>query len=163
MKKTIIVVIVEIIVLAIISYFAVNAINYAFAESGAYYVICDPDSHVNARNKPQKAASIVGRLECGDMVWTDGKELNGYTHIIDCSFEQTEAWIKTRYMIRQKPIPVSMETVVMKNRTLARNGVNGSVIRRIKAGSAVKIIIYTPEWCFTNKGYIKTECLGVNR
>ena len=148
--------------LAVIVNFAISAYVHALAEPGEMYVICDPESHVNARNTPNKGGSVVGRLECGDRVRTDGKEKNGYTHLVDCSFEQTEAWVKTRYLTTEQPHIVSMTTVVMKENTLARNGIGGSVIRRLSAGRAVKILVYTPEWCLTNRGYIRTACLGVN-
>lgn len=149
-----------VILLAVLT--AITAAITAVADTAEYFIMCNPDSYVNARNKPNKAAPIVGRLECGDKVLTDGKTKNGYTHIVGCSFEQPEAWIKTRYLVSDQPHEIDMETLVMRNRTAVRNGVNGSMVRRLNAGTVVRIIVYTPEWCYTNRGYIMTDYLGVN-
>ena len=161
MRKDFIRVALMALVLAVIVNFFISAYVHAFADE--MYVMCESDSFVNARNTPGKGGEIVGRYECGDVVQTDGRAKNGYLHVIDCSFEQSEAWVKAWYLSESEPHPVSMTTVVKRDRTIARNGIGGNPVKRLKAGTAVKILVYTPDWCLTDRGYIRTEFLGVNR
>lgn len=161
MKRDVIKVCILAAVLSVVAVMVVSAYGYAFADE--MYIMCDCESFVNARNTPGKAGEIVGRYECGDMVQTDGRVRNGFIHVIDCPFEQSEAWVKAWYLTPCQPYRVNMTTVVKKNRTIARNGIGGNVIRRLKEGTAVTILVYTPEWCLTDRGYIRTEFLGVNR
>lgn len=164
MKRKVVVLVIEIILIAILVFAAVNAYNYAFAESDVYFIICNPESHVNARNKPQKAASIVGRLECGDMVRTDGRQKNGYYHIIDCSFEQDEAWISGSYLVQDKPyIGEWHSSIISEGRVAARRNVNGKRLRWLNPGTGITIYVLSNEWCITNRGFIRSEYLGVQR
>ena len=161
MKRDVIKVCILAAVLSAVAVMVVSAYGYAFADE--MYIMCDCESFVNARNTPGKGGEIVGRYECGDVVQTDGRAKNGFIHVIDCSFEQSEAWVKAWYLSEYQPHRVSMTTVVKRDRTIARNGIGGNAMRRLKAGTAVKILVYTPEWCLTDRGYIRTEFLGVNR
>ena len=148
-------------ILAAVALILLLAFEYALADE--LYIMCDADSFVNARNTPGKAGEIVGRYECGDVVQTDGRAKNGFIHVIDCPFEQDEAWVKEWYLSEYQPHRVSMTTVVKRDRTIARNGIGGNAVRRLKEGTVVRILVYTPEWCLTDRGYIRTEFLGVNR
>ena len=135
----------------------------AITEGGEYFILCKPGSTVNARISPRKSAEVVGWLECGDAVKTDGKQKNGYVHIIDCSMECSEAWISSRYLVKDQPITCYIQTTVIGNgKVKSRNYVNGKTVHRLKPNTAVTIYAYSEEWCVTNKGYIQTQYLGVN-
>ena len=163
MKRTVIVVIMEAILLTVIALFVFNAYNYAFADENGYYIICKPESHVNARNTPKKGGSIVGRFECGDYVRTDGRKKNGYAHLIDCSFEQTEAWVSERYLVKDQPYIGEWHTVVMGcGRVAARRNVDGKRLRWLNPGTGVTIYVLSKEWCITNRGFIRSAFLGVD-
>ena len=163
MKKTVIVVIVEAVLLAVIALAVMDAYQYAFADEDGYYVICDPGSYVNARNSPKKTSEVVGRLECGDYVRTDGKTRNGYVHIIDCSFEQPEAWVSVHYVVTDQPHIGEWHTVVMgEGRVAARRNVDGKRLRWLKPGTGITIYVLSKEWCITNRGFVRSAFLGVN-
>lgn len=142
--------------------FAVFALFNATASADGYFILCNPKSSVNARISAKKKAETVGWYDCGDYVETDGKSKNGFAHIINCSLEVNEAWISKRYLISDKPVICEIRTVIIgSGRVAARGWVNGRRIAWLKPGQEVTVYAISKEWCVTDRGYIRTEFLGV--
>lgn len=128
------------------------------------WILCQPDSWVYARSSPTKKANPIGRFECGDMAYTDGKTKHGFLHIINCTFEECEGWINVGYIVFSKPYkPMLTETTVSSNgRVAARKTIKGSRRCWLKDGQAIRIYMVSDEWSVTNKGFVKTKFLNVN-
>lgn len=141
--------------------------SFGFAEAFADstwtykgYVICTPDDYVNVRARPNKNAEAVGRLEPGDMILLDGDERDGFLHCVDLSFEQSDGWIHSGFVVYDQPKLVNEEyTVVAKKRLFARKYVNGKKTRTLKPMTIVTVYYWSEEWCVTNKGYVQSEWL----
>lgn len=124
------------------------------------YAICTPDDYVNVRSRPGKNAESIGRLEPGDMVLLDGDEKNGYLHCVDLSFERSEGWVHSGFIVYDPPRRVDAEyTVTAKKRLFARKYVNGRKVRTLKPKAVVTVYYWSSEWCVTNKGYVQSEWL----
>lgn len=123
------------------------------------WILCQPDSWVYARMNPKKKSMELGRLECGDMVYTDGKTKNGFLHVYGLSFELDEGWVHKGYVVYDKPfVPRFQETQVKSNgRVSARKTINGKRRCWVKDGQSIKVYMVSAEWCVTNKGFIKTK------
>lgn len=123
------------------------------------WVLCQPDSKVNIREKPKKTAEVVAWGYAGDEIQLDGRKRGKWLHvIIPC--ETGEGWIRADYVSLDPPEDVGsgkFETLV--NRVRVRASAGGRVIRRLKKGVTVTVSIVTAEWCVTNVGFIKTSCL----
>lgn len=142
---------------------ALFAAQTVMAESDGYFVLCKPGSIVNARFSPNTRADVVGRYECGDYVRTDGEEKNGFVHIVDCSLECSDAWISKRYLVESEPRACNLRVIVIASgRVAARAWVDGKRNGWLKPGQEVTIYAQSDEWCVTNRGYVRTEFLGVN-
>ena len=141
--------------------------SFGFAEALAEddwtykgYVICMPDDHVHVRSGPGKKSGEIGWLEPGDMILLDGEEKNGFIHCVDLSFEQSEGWIHSGYVVYDPPIRMDAEyTVVAKKRLWARKYVNGRKTRALKPMAIITVYYWSDEWCVTNKGYVQSEWL----
>lgn len=147
------------IICIILAFFALFT---ATASADGYFILCKPKSSVNARISARKRAETVGWYDCGDYVETDGKTRNGFAHIVNCSLEVNEAWISMRYLVKDKPVICEIKTVIIgSGRVAARGWVNGRRIAWLKPGQEVTVFAITEEWCVTDRGYIRTEFLGV--
>ena len=87
MVKLIILLIVFLVTMAMMVIMA----DYASAEE--YYVLCTPEAEVNIRERPKLKSPIVACYFFGDKVITDGKEENGFVHVVDIRGEVSEGWI----------------------------------------------------------------------
>ena len=146
----------------IIAWNVISLLNVAFADGYDCYVICNPDSYVNARSTPVKTAEIVGRYDCGDRMTTDGKERSGYLHLIDCSFEVEEAWISVRYVVYDEPeVTTFRAEITGSGRVCARRWIGGKRNCWLKPGQMVTVYAVSDEWCVTSKGFVQTQFVGV--
>jgi hypothetical protein len=134
-----------------------------FAYGDGYFIICDPESHVNAHLGAKKASSVVGQFYCGDELDTDGVIKNGFLHLLSSPFENGECWVYAGYVCEYDPVVMKIQTeVIGSGKVQARRYVNGKRLRWLKPGAKVTVYARADDWCVTNKGYIKTEYLGVN-
>ena len=128
------------------------------------WILCQPDSFVNARLNPTRKSIEIGRLECGDKIYTDGKSKNGFLH---CSvgFEYGEGWVYKGYIVYDKPEkPKNLETNVESNgRVAARKTIDGQRRCWLKDGQTIKVYMISKEWAVTNKGFVKSEFVGKAR
>ena len=128
-----------------------------------YYVLCKPGIYVNVRQNPARKSEVIGELELGDRVETDGKEKNGYVHLIGLSFELTEGWIYKGLLIPEKPYvrEFTVQTI-SSERVATRYYINGKRKAWVKPGRDVIVYAMGKEWSITNKGYMMTKFLPIN-
>ena len=145
----------------------INAVRAMFtgAEAEEYletrYVLCM--DYVNARMSPNKKQDPIGRLETGDMVYTDGRKKNGYIHCVGLGFEAMEGWVYAGYLTEDKPEKVMQNaTIVSKGRLAARSCVGGKRTRWLKSGATVKVYYWSDSWSLTNCGYVMTQYLELD-
>lgn len=128
-----------------------------------YYIICKPKVEINVRERPGKRSAVIGHLMCGDSVKTDGKEKDGYLHVIELTFEETDGWIYKGLLVEEPPLIWEVKSqVCSKGRVAARKYIGGKRNRWLKDGKGVTIYAISEEWCITNYGYVRTEYLSIN-
>lgn len=124
------------------------------------WVMCDPESYVCIREKPKKTSEGFGGSILGTKLETDGKEKNGYIHVINVPAEETEGWISAQHIVYDEPVQMNQKAIVVSNgRLAARKGIGGKVKTWLKPMTEVTITIYSSEWCLTNFGYVMTDYL----
>ena len=128
------------------------------------WILCQPDSYVNARLRPNKKSDEVARLDCGDRCVTDGKRKNGYIHLVKIG-EWGEAWVYKGYVVFDEPSkPILVDTTVTSNgRVAARQMIGGKRRCWLKDGQKIKVYMVSEEWSVTNKGFVKTKYVNVGR
>lgn len=161
---------IEILLIAAVIYGAVSlylSLGFSEARADKYddvtvgYVICE--DFVYVRPFPNKKGEPLGMYEAGTKVYLDGKEKNGYLHIIDTGLEDCEGWINKGFIVYDEPIRVyGTATIVSKGRLAARNCVNGRRIRWLKPLATMKVYYWSDEWCSTNCGYVQTQYLELD-
>ena len=128
-----------------------------------YYVLCKPGVYVNVRQNPARKSEVIGELELGDMVETDGKEKNGFVHVTGLSFELTEGWIYKGLLIPEKPyIKEFTVQTISSEKVSTRHYINGKRKAWVKPGRDVIVYAMGKEWSITNKGYMMTKFLPIN-
>ena len=121
------------------------------------WVMCR--SFVNVRFRPGKRRAILGRIESGEQVWTDGKRDGPYIHVVALTMESEDGWIHGGYLVEQEPVAMSGERyrVSSNGRVALRRTVNGPRRAWAKTGSTLKVYAMSDDWTLTNRGYIRTE------
>ena len=129
------------------------------------WILCQPDSFVNARENHSGKSEIVGRLECGDKVYTDGVVKKGFVHCVYTGFETGDAWVAKGYIVYEEPYyPLVKNTQIISNgRVAARKTIDGERRCWVKDGTKIKVYMMTDTWAVTNKGFIKTEYIDIGR
>jgi len=142
------------IVLSCIVYLSVAA-----ADSDGW-IMCD--SYVNIRETPKKNGNKLGRLDAGDRIRTDDKVRNGFLHIIDAGTETGDGWVYAGYVVYDEPEWIDAQMVITGNgRVNARRWVDGPKKARLKPGTVVTVKWLGYDWALTNRGYIRSEYIGV--
>jgi len=132
----------------------------ANAETTECWVICQPNSYVCIHGKPSKANDAFGGSMCGSRLETDGKQRNGFLHVVNVPAEESTGWISTGYIVYDEPIIMNRTaTVYCEGRLAVRKCVGGKIIKWLKPGQQVTIVCYSNEWCLTDNGYVRTEFL----
>ena len=163
--KRIIITIIEIAVIVFVVWMlilAMNSLGISKAKADEHYetryVLCM--DYVNARSTPNKKQEPIGRFETGDTVYTDGIRKNGYLHVVNLDFEETEGWVFAGYLTEDKPEAVWRNaTIVSKGRLAARKYVGGKRTRWLKTGATVRVYYWSDSWSLTNCGYVQTQFL----
>ena len=162
MKKDAIKIVLLILALAFLLVPIISAVNYAVAEE-EYFILCRPGAEVNIRERAKLRSPIVGCLGFGDRVISDGKEKNGFIHVIDLLAEVSEGWIYKGLLVEDEPVASQGKAQVFNaGRVACRKYADGKRIGWLKDGSEVEVYAISEEWCVTDHGYIKTEFLTVN-
>ena len=133
-------------------------VGLAAAEEQEAWIMCQPDSYVNARWSPRKNGAILGRLELGEKVLTDGETKNGYLHCYGLTFESDEGWIHAGYIVYDEPrITEEIWTVDAGGRTACRRYVDGPRRCWAKNHSEMTVFAVSEEWSLTSKGFVRTK------
>ena len=149
--------------LAVLILMVVGLCYYAGAEDEVKYILCNPrmDNHVAIRLSPKKSSEEIGRLDCGDSFWTDGKTRNGYLHVFGMT-EYGEGWVHKGYVVDDKPIiERCMATVTAKGRVKARRYIGGKRNCWLDVCDDVRVYARSEEWAVTSRGYVMTKYLEV--
>ena len=163
MRKKLIFIIIGSVIILFIAFFALDAYFTVFADECEYFILCKPGVEVNVRRTPKKGAEIIGHLELGDRVKSDGKEKNGFVHLTGLTFEFSEGWIYKGLLISERPyISEGKCQIVTDSRVAARHYINGKRKSWIKPGKEVKVYAVGKEWSITDKGYVQTRFLSLN-
>ena len=126
------------------------------------WVLCQPDSYVNVRAKPSKKAEVIGYMDVGMKLKTDGKTKHGYLHVIDMSLEQTDGWIHTGYIVYSEPKELNTTAkIVSYGRVKARKCVDGARRCWLQSGSTLTVYWMCGEWGVTSKGFVMRDYLEV--
>lgn len=142
----------------------ITLLSTAFAEEDMVrYILCNPSitNHVAVRRSPKRKSEEIGRLDCGDMIYTDGKTKNNYLHIYGIT-EYGEGWVHLGYIVNDAPIIERCNGYIAGNgRVKARRYIGGRRNYWLKLGDDVKIYARSEEWAVTNKGFVKMEYLDI--
>lgn len=124
------------------------------------WVLCQPDSYVNVRVNPSKNAQVIGRIDCGDQLETDGKEKDGWLHLVGLSLEESDGWIKKGYVTYYEPVFPENRTffVCSRSRVACRKTINGNIRKWLYNGDDVLVYCYS-DWAVTNKGFVMMDYL----
>ena len=133
--------------------------SVASAETFECWVLCQPDSCVNIRERPKKSSPAFGEAECCDKFYTDGKIINGCLHLFDFAGESDEAWIAKAYIVYDEPYKPKFEErqIISPSRVAARRTIGGKRRTWLHEGDLIKVYAISDEWCVTSQGFVKTE------
>ena len=125
------------------------------------YILCDPrpGSMVNVHTRPLKSSMVSGWVECGQYVETDGKEKNGFVHVVGLPAEDPEGWIWAGYLVDEEPWIETYLAEVWEGPVIARKSVNGKQKCVLKDGKTVTVYAQTHMWAVTSRGYIMCDWL----
>ena len=124
------------------------------------WVLCQKDSFVNVRMFPKKNCQEIGRLELGDMAYTDWKKDNGFLHIFFPGLE-CDGWVHRGYISASTVFVEEFEAkIVSRGRVRCRRSINGTRRKWLKNGSTVSVFGYGDEWAVTSEGFIQTKYLS---
>lgn len=141
----------------LIAFFAVFlTILPAFADEVEYYAICQPESHINARRTPKMNGEIVGRLELGDSVWSDGVKRNGFLHVYG-PFE-SDCWVYAGFLVPEITVKES-EKFIQADKVACRRSINGKRRKWLKEGDRVTVYAFSDDWAITDQGFIMIRFL----
>lgn len=148
-----------ILIVLFIIFAAASLITISRAEDEGYYVLCKPGGSVNVRSRPDKSAPVVGWVQFGRHVHTDGKEKNGFIHVTDLAAEVTDGWVYAGFLVYDLPRDEAYRAEVWGGPVIARNCVGGKQIGRLKDGATVTVYARSNAWAYTNKGYVMCDWL----
>ena len=124
------------------------------------WVICGKDSYVNIRKGPGKNYEELGYAEAGYRLWTDGKEKNGWLHLVGLRLEAEEGWIFAGYVTGEEPEEIGREMMINANgRVACRRWIGGKRQRWARFGDIVTVYWMNGEWAATSRGYIQSKYL----
>lgn len=154
-------------ILLIVLVLFVSVVNAEGTETYVLYVLCRPTDYVNARYAPSTKSDVMGRLECGDEVETDGvvkrdKQGRSWTHIVNPGFESGESWVCSMYL-QETPITIGLcyGYVSENGRTALRRSPYGKRIKWLSNGDEIIIYAMSEEWVLSKRGYVGREFLDI--
>lgn len=126
------------------------------------YVLCNPKTPVNVRSRPKKGTTIVGRLDFGDWVLTEGEERNGFLRVYGIG-EAGDGWLFAGYAVKDEPekLERAWAYVAASGRVKSYRWIGGKQKKWMNVCDEVKVYAISDEWAYTSKGYIRTKYLEV--
>lgn len=124
------------------------------------WILCQPGDYVNVRATPSTNAEQIGYLDPADEITINVNAKNGFFPIESPLFER-EGYVSCRYVSTEEPEWFNGQTytIVSNARVMARRWIEGPRVSWLVNGTDVQVFWYTPTWCVTNRGFIKTEYL----
>ena len=168
--RRIVITVFEIIAIAAVIWLVVyflQGVGIADGVKGPCWVMCSPTGTVNVRYKPSTGSEVIGRFDACDRLTTDWETQGEFLHVVDLSLEYTEGWISTRYLVFDEPqwMGAAEATVEADGRVAIRQYIDGPRVTGrsgwAKPGSTLQVFYWSREWCYTNRGYVRTEYLEV--
>ena len=146
--------------------FLIVALMIGFAkaedETEEGWILCQPDSFVNIRNKPNKNSEVSGYLMAGDRVFLDGKQKKGYLHCVGLSNESGEGWVAKGFICLNEPHPDGHEyRIKSSGRVAARCYIGGNRRRWLRDGYILKVYMVSEDWSLTTQGFVRTEFIDL--
>lgn len=140
----------------------ITGISDAVSEERLVFILCNPKTPVNVRIRPKKGTDIVGRLDFGDSITTDGKTRNGFLHVMGIG-EAGEGWIREGYAVDDQPeeLERARANVAASGRVMSYRRIGGSKNGWVNVGTDVRVLAVSEEWAVTSRGYIRTKYLEV--
>lgn len=125
------------------------------------WVLCQPDSYVNIRERASSRSAYAGMLMSGDQIWVDGRTKDGYAHCENMSNELGEGWVHAGYIVFEEPEEVNRQCRISSNgRVSCRRSIDGDRRCWVVDGSEVFVYQVAGEWAVTDKGFIMTEFIS---
>lgn len=126
------------------------------------FVLCNPKTPVNVRISPKKGTQVVGWLDFGDSVWTDGKKRNGFLHVYGVG-EAGEGWLFAGYTVKDEPekLEKAWANVAASGRVMSYRWIGGKMKKWLKVSQQVRVYAISEEWAYTSKGYVRSKYLEV--
>ena len=138
----------------------IGSLAAAEEEGTSVWVMCQPESYVNIRERPGSRSPVLGRYEAGTRLTTDGKTKNGYLHLIHLTLESEEGWIHGGYIVYGEPEEKNATYEIRSNgRVAARKTIDGKRRRWMRNGDRVTVYRASRVWAVTNRGFIQTRYL----
>ena len=123
------------------------------------WVLCDPKSDVNIRYRASGRSEVMGRAECGDAFYTDGKSSRGFLHVY-APTETGEGWISKGYIVTEQPEPVfETKHIESQGRVACRVCIEGDRKKWLKNGEAITVY-WIAEWAVTDRGFVNSDYIG---
>lgn len=140
---------------------ALFATSCGLCDDYPVFILCNPKTPVNVRMAPKKGTSIVGRLDFGDCVETDGVKRNGFLHVY--AGDGGDGWIHAGYVVEDQPEKTerAYASVAASGRVLTYKRIGGKRNKWLNIGDELKVYALSEEWAVTNKGYVRTKYLEV--
>ena len=153
-----------IVIVAICMFIASNA---KADESVTMYAVTARDVSINVRRNPNTRSDIVGRLEFGwDVEVIESKKVNGvWWYKINGVSEYGYGWVIGYYLISSEPERVKnvIGKVNANGRVATYSKIEGSRKGWVKPKDKLDISVYSDEWCYTDKGWVKTQYLDISK
>ena len=165
-RKKLIIAVAELIAIVLIIVNVVCTLQaIGFADAADRWILCKPKDWINVRETPSKNGAEAGYLECGDHFRTDGKERNGFVHVLSWG-ECGDAWVYGGYVVDEEPTAVFANYVcVAKKQAICRKWIDGpktATSYRLKSGQSVTVFYEASGWAVTSRGYVRSEWLEVD-
>ena len=136
-------------------------VSSTYAET--IWVLCQTDSYVNIRPFPNKKHEASGYMECGWSAGTNSKSKNGYLYLDEIGNEDGYGWINKGYVVYSEPIIYAFKTnIYSSGRVACWRSIGGNRRCWAQEGDVVTVFAVSREWSVTDKGFIKTQYLGVD-
>lgn len=132
----------------------------AEGENLLYYcwTMCQPDSEVVIREKPNKKSAVIGAVSGGTCMVTDGIEKDGWIHLVDIANESGEGWISSLYVVYSEVrTDRHIYPVKANGRVACRKFIEGTIRCWVQDEEELTVYLVSSEWCVTNKGFVLTK------
>lgn len=139
-----------------------NGFADEFEDCTEAWVLCQPGSYVHVRANPSRNSQDNSVLYSGDRIILDGRVKNGFYHCVLMANEAGEGWVSKGFVVHDKPFSDGRKYLVSANgRVACRRSINGDRRHWLHDGDIITVYMVSIDWCLTNQGFVKTECIDL--